>query len=49
MLQCEVAAPARVAVLEIGERYLLGLQRDDLDEETVVRYKLVRTRQSKGG
>jgi hypothetical protein len=48
LLQCEVDAPARVTVLEIGERYLLGLQRDELDEVTVVRYTLVRAPQSKG-
>lgn len=42
VLQCEVQAPDRVAVLEIGQDYLLGRQTDALGEETVLRFGLHR-------
>jgi len=42
VLLCQVTSPARVRVLEIGERYLLGLLRNEDGEETVVKYGLRR-------
>lgn len=49
VLKCEVQAPSQVTVLEIGEGYMLGLQRDELGEETVVLFSLVRTPPNGGG
>lgn len=49
VLQCEVQAPGPITVLEIGEGYLLGVQRDELGEETVVLFSLVRTPSNGGG
>ncbi len=42
VLQCEVRAPGRITVLEIGEGYLLARQRDELGEERVARFYVVR-------
>jgi hypothetical protein len=42
VLQCRVTPPARLRVLEIGERYLLGVVRTADGEESVVRYGLRR-------
>ncbi len=41
-LTCAVEPPARLSVLDIGESHILGLQRDELGEETVVLFTLVR-------
>ena len=42
ILRCEVAPPARIAALEIGNDYLLSLMRDSTGEETVMRWELRR-------
>lgn len=43
ILRCEVAPPARIAALEIGNDYLLSLLRDSTGEETVMRWGLRHT------
>jgi len=43
VLRCRVKMPFRFAVLEIGEDYILGRERDALDEESVVLFNLTRS------
>jgi hypothetical protein len=42
ILRCRVQAPSRLSVLEIGEDYLLGRERDEFGEESVVLFNLTR-------
>jgi hypothetical protein len=42
VLRCRVELPDRLRVLQIGEGHLLGVARDELDEESVLLFGLVR-------
>ncbi len=41
-LECRAESPARMGMLEVARDYLLAVQRNELDEESVVRYRVER-------
>lgn len=42
VLRCQVGLPSRFEVLDIAENHILGRQRDEFDEETVLVFDIIR-------